>query len=447
MVHVQAFRGLRFDLTKVGDLSDVVAPPYDVIDQRLQAELYARHPHNIVRLILNRPEEGDGAAAPYERAADLLEQWKRTGLLAVDKTPAIYVYHQVFGHDGVPVVRRGFTARIRLEPFGQGGVHPHEETHAKVKEDRLKLTRATATNLSQIFGFFVDEENQVQSMLESAIDDPTPVVATDHLGVQHKLWRVTDEAVIAQVAQQMAERDVYVADGHHRYETACTYRDELQAQQSLDSQHPAQYVSMTLVGSGDPGLIVLPTHRLFRGAPPLSSEDLQRRLAGCFDFEVIGQGIELAERAWAAVRGLDSPSTLGLFTQVDLTWHLASLNPAGERELARLAPEHSPAWRGLGVAVLHELIVKHLLQLTNLPSPRYVHSIDEVVDALHGGDSTGRDATGQAGIQAPFYLAALVQPASLADIQAVSRSQERMPAKSTYFYPKLLSGLVLNPLH
>ena len=446
MVHVQAFRGLRYDLAKVGDLSEVVAPPYDVIDQNLQSELYARHPHNIVRLILNRREEGDGAAAPYERAAELLEQWRRSGFLVVDKTPAIYVYHQVFLHEGVQVVRRGFIARVRLEPFGKGSVHPHEETHAKVKEDRLKLTRATGTNLSQIFGFFLDEQCQVQSTLEAAIDDPTPVVATDHLGVQHKLWRVTQEAVIAQIAQHMAERDVFVADGHHRYETACTYRDELQAQHPLDSQHPANYVSMTLVGSGDPGLIVLPTHRLFRGAPPLTSRDLIQRLAGCFDIAVIGQGIETAKQTWAAVRDLESPSTLGLFTQVDATWHLASLSPAGERELAKLAPEHSPAWRALGVAVLHDLILKHLLQLTNLPSPLYVHSIDEVIQALHQGDSAGRDATGQAGVNAPFHLAALVQPASLADIQTVSRTQERMPAKSTYFYPKLLSGLVLNPL-
>ena len=228
MPEIQAFRGLRYDLGHVGSLSDVVAPPYDVIDAGLQDQLYKKHPANVIRLILNRDEPGDDDAHNrYTRAARFLKNWRSEGLLQLDPNPALYVYHQIFDHAGQQLTRRGFMARVRLERFGEGKIYPHEETHAAAKADRLKLTVACRANLSQIFGLYPDADNAAQEILEQAIIGKTPLEAVDHLGVVHRLWPVTDVKVIGEVAAVLGPRPMFIADGHHRYETACNYRDHL----------------------------------------------------------------------------------------------------------------------------------------------------------------------------------------------------------------------------
>ncbi len=446
MVQIQSFRGLRYDLMRVGNLSDVVAPPYDVIDPQLQNKLYDRHPKNVVRLVLNRREVGDSDDAVYERAAHCLNDWKRDGSLTPDKTAAIYVYHQEFAHEGVAYVRQGFMARVRLEPFGTGQIFPHEQTHASVKEDRLRLTKACRTNLSQIFGFYPDADNDVQKLLESSLNDPTPLEATDHLGIVHKLWQVTHEPTIARVIALMGDRPMYVADGHHRYETACNYRDYIAAQRPLDAEDPVNFVLMMCIGMEDSGLIVLPTHRLFRGAPPIDSLELQKRLGSAFEIMQMGSGASTAQATWAEIQASDDPSSLGLYTAKDDTWSLIQITDHGRELMQQVAIDYSSDWQELGVAILHELVINKLLNFRELPTPRYVHSVDEVVEDLLRGDSAGRDATGQIGTSEPFQLAALVQPATVDDIRRVSSHGERMPAKSTYFFPKLLCGLVFNPL-
>jgi uncharacterized protein (DUF1015 family) len=446
MAHIQAFRGIRYDLARIGDLSDVVAPPYDVIDPQLQDELYDRHPANVVRLILNRREPNDEADAGYRRAASFFRDWIRQGTLTPDKTPALYVYHQEFAHEGRTFVRKGFMARLRLEPFGTGRVYPHEQTHSRAKEDRLKLTKACRANLSQIFGLYPDPSNEVQQTIEAGIGDPTPLVATDHLGVIHRMWQVTDETTIARATALMADKPIFVADGHHRYETACNYREFLSSKGQLDPEHPANFLLTMFVGMDDPGLIVLPTHRLFRGVPALDSIELRSRLDPAFETASIGSSAELGPQVWLEVETADDPATLGVYTARDKTWTLATPSDSGRKLIANAASDRSSDWQSLGVAVLHELVIPKLLQLTNLPSPRYVHSVEEVVEWLHAGDSDGRDATGQAGSNEPFQLAALVRPASVDDIRKISSRGERMPAKSTYFFPKLLSGLVFHSL-
>ena len=227
MPHIQAFRGLRYDLGHVGSLGDVVAPPYDVIDADLQTRLYRQHPANVIRLILNRDEPGDDARSNrYTRAARFLASWRREGVLQTEPDPAVYVYHQQFSHDGQQVTRRGFMCRVRLEPFGQGNIYPHEQTHAAAKADRLKLIRSCRANLSQIFGLYPDPEGTAQDLLETAIVGCTPIEAADHLGVVHRLWPVTDVKVLTDIAAVLSPKPMFVADGHHRYENACNYRDE-----------------------------------------------------------------------------------------------------------------------------------------------------------------------------------------------------------------------------
>jgi hypothetical protein len=246
----------------------------------------------------------------------------------------------------------------------------------------------------------------------------------------------------------MGERPVYIADGHHRYETAIALRDQIaaSADRSLPAEHPANYVLMMLVSMSDPGMLVLATHRLFRGLPPITSDQLRTQLGESFAVELAGSGPDRARSLWEEIELEGDQLTLGLYTSADGQWTLARLTDAGRRRMAQVAGDHSTDWQGLGVSILHRLVIDTLLDTPNLPAPKYVRGIEEVVRGLTHGDEAGRDATGQAGTAGRFELAALVMPATVEHVRSISSHGERMPAKSTYFYPKLLSGLVINPL-
>ena len=433
MPEIQAFRAIRYDLGHVGSLGDVVAPPYDVISPELQDELYRKHPANIVRLILNRVQPGDDDEADnrYIRAKRFLRTWQSEGVLFTEPDPALYVYHQQFTHEGTTTTRHGFMARMRLSRFGDGQVFPHEETMPGPKIDRLMLMTTCKANLSQIFGLYPDENGEAQQILDQAASRLTPVVATDHLGVVNRMWAVTDVRTIAEVAGVIGSRPVFIADGHHRYETACEYREHVYHSGSLSPDHPANFVLMMFVAMEDPGLIVLPTHRLFRGLPAMTSQELAARLAPCFTTRPAGQGPELAPAVWEDIETGSNQGALGLFSQQDQQWLLAELPAAGRTRMAEVAKDHTPEWQALGVSLLHRLLVEDLLGGVDLPKPKYVHLVQEVVEGLQTGE---------------FPLAALVMPATVQHVRAISLGGERMPAKSTYFYPKLLSGLVINPL-
>lgn len=433
MPDLQAFRGLRYDLGHVGDLSNVIAPPYDVISPELQEKLYKLHPANFVRVEWNREEPGDDETNNrYARAAKFLRNWRQEGVMFREAQPVLYVYHQVFTTDGQTHTRRGFMGRCKLERFGQGKIYPHEETMSGPKQDRLNLTRACKANPSQIFGLYPDAQNEAQNLLEAAVAGSPAHEATDHLGVIHRLWNVTDVSVIAQVSRILGPKPLFIADGHHRYETACNYRDELAAAGQLTPDHPANYTLMMFISMTDPGLLVLPTHRLFRGLKPMSSSELIAQLGANFDCKIAGEGSDLASRVWDEIEIEDHQGTIGLHTAQDDRWVLARITPAGQAKMAQISTDHSAAWQGLGVAILHRLLIEDLLGGKNLPKPEYVHNVDEVIHCLDG--------------QETFPLTALVMPATVEHIRVISEHAERMPAKSTYFYPKLVSGLVINSL-
>jgi len=439
MPKISAFRGLRYNLAQVGSLSKVIAPPYDVVDGALQQQLYNNSPYNFIRLELTRKEPGENDPnAVYERAATLFRQWVRDGVLQFEPDAAVYVYHQIFDHEGRTYTRRGFMSRVRLVRFGEGNIYPHEQTHAKAKDDRLRLTRACQANMSQIFGLYPDPTNAAQNLLEAAVSGTAALEAVDHLGVTHRLWPVTDQTLIAQVATLIEDAPMFVADGHHRYETACNYRDELAAQAggSLPSDHPANFVLSMVMSMDDPGLIVLPTHRLLHGVEALDAQELSRRLSVCFDCEPCGTGPESAHTVWKHIEELDDQGAFGFYTAKDNQWTLVTANANTPAKMKEVAPDQSDDWRGLGVAMLHGLIIDKLLGMEGHAKPTYVHLVQEVVDGLNGKLEE----------QLAYQLAALVMPASVDDIRRVSLHNERMPAKSTYFYPKLLSGLVINPL-
>ena len=439
MPSVAPLRGLRYDPKHVGTLSQVIAPPYDVIDAALQTKLYEQHPANVIRLELNREEPGDDERSnKYSRAARFLKEWRAQGVVMQESAAALYVYHQEFEVEGESHVRRGVMARVRLERFGTGNIHPHEETMSGPKQDRLLLTRACKANLSQVFGLYPDPQGEVQTLLDKAVAGQPPVEATDHLGVKSWMWPLTDETVAAKAAGMMGPKPVFIADGHHRYETACNYRDEVAAAYALahegsplPSDHPANFVLMMLVGMSDPGLLVLPTHRLFVKPSVAGAAELVQKLGDCFTTEAAGKGPADAEAVWAKIDAENKQGTLGLYTAGDQAWTLARITAAGKARMEQVAAEHGDAWRNLGVSILHRLVIGELFGAKEIPTPGYVHLVREVVEGLGAGK---------------YPLAALVMPASVEDIRTVSETGERMPAKSTYFYPKLASGLVFNPL-
>jgi uncharacterized protein (DUF1015 family) len=294
-----------------------------------------------------------------------------------------------------------------------------------------------------VFGLYPDPEGEVQAHLDAAVAGQPPVEAIDHLGVRSRMWPMTNEAVAARVAGLMGPKPVFIADGHHRYETACTYRDEVALAYAeahggdpLPSDHPANFVLMMLVGMSDPGLVVLPTHRLFVQPAVATAEQLSTALGDCFSTEPAGVGPAEAENVWLEIEAENDQGTLGFYTAGDQAWTLARITPAGRSRMEQVAADHGAVWRSLGVSILHRLVIDDLLGgreagRSASPTPGYVHLVQEVVEGL----GTGR-----------YPLAALVMPASVEDIRLVSQTGERMPAKSTYFYPKLASGLVFNQL-
>ena len=450
MPEIQAFRGVRYNLGRVGELSDVVTPPYDVIGPELQEHFYQLHPNNFIRIDLNRmlPGDDDETDNRYTRAAHFYKQWRDDGIFTTEADSAVYVYHQEYASEGTTYVRRGFLCRQRVTRFGEGQVFPHEETHPAAKVDRLMLTVVTKANLSPIFGLYPDPECEAQNLLDEAIAGKTPLEVTDHLGVLHRLWPLSDVATVAKLSALMGPKPMFIADGHHRYETACNYRDQIYDSGFLSPEHPANYTLMMCVAMDDPGLIVMPTHRLFRTAdgaattdgvavklPPqqlaMTSDELSAKLQPCFTTRPAGEGPDVATTVWEDIETAGGQDSIGLYTQKDGRWLIATLTDAGKARMAEVAKDHTEAWQSLGVSLLHRLIVDDILGCKDLPKPKYVHLIDEVVEGLRTGE---------------FPLAAVVMPATVEDVRKISMSGERMPAKSTYFYPKLLSGLVINPL-
>lgn len=433
MADIRAFRAHRYDLGRVGTLSDVIAPPYDVIDPALQQALYDRSPHNVVRLILNKELPDDSESNNrYTRSARVLHDWLAEGILTQDSARALYAYHQDFEVEGRTYTRKGFLARVRLEPFGSGRIYPHEETLAGPKADRLKLFHATGMNLSPIFGLYPDAEGEIQSALDRAVARSLPLQATDHLGVVSKLWPVTDQHTVTTVTGLMAPKPVFIADGHHRYETSLRYREELRAAgQALDDESAANFTLMMLVSMSDPGLIILPTHRLVSGVGAMTAETLRTRLGAHFDLELAGTGDAGAKAAWESIEADGGQELLGFGTVADGVWMTGRFK--SPQVMNDLAADHSPAWRGLGVAVLQVLILNKLLTSEggNRPECKYVHLLREVTEAIAAK---------------ACQLAVLVPPATMGHVEQIAGNLEKMPPKSTYFYPKLLSGLVFNSL-
>lgn len=434
MADVRALRGIRYNDEVVGDLAEVVTPPYDVISKEAQAKYYARNPYNVIRLELGEEQVGDNTLNNrYTRAAAALAEWRLQGVLRQDALPGYYLYQQVFSQNGQQYTRTSLLARVRLEPWSSKVVLPHEHTMSKPKDDRLKLLRACATNLSPIMSLYDDPQGRIRRLL-GAYADKAEVQITDEVGEGHRLQHITDPAQIDLIQNFFAERQLYIADGHHRYETALNYREEIREQRrQLHVDDAVQFVLMALVDVDDPGLLVLPTHRLLSGLPTTALRALStEQLARYFTVSELGSGTTsdalLAQMAQAGT----TEAALVLSTG-EQNW-LLRLNEQGRRRMAESG--HSAAWNELDVAVAHTLILEALLgiqteDVTAGSYLRYTRDAQQAVQAVQTGEA---------------QAALLLNATRVRQIRDVSQADDRMPQKSTYFYPKLITGLVMNPL-
>ncbi len=435
-LEVEPFRAVRYAEGAPGGLSRRIAPPYDVISPAQRDALASRDPHNVVELILPQDRPGEDR---YARAGRTWRQWLAEGVLREDAEPALYVLHQRFSWDGEPRLRRGFLARLRLREFADGVVLPHEKTLSGPKADRLALFQEVRANLSPIFSLYPDERGEVDALLAPAVDRlPDAAASGDdgHGPIENRLWRVGDPGVIGRVREAMAARRAYIADGHHRYETALNYAKQADARRP-DPGAPHHFVLSYFCAMSDPGLLILPTHRLLHGLPGFELGRLLAAAGGEFTITPIQEDLKEEEgrsRALAALReaGERRPS----FLAVDRgRAALLSLSPGLRLEGIVELPRSSEV-RGLDVTLLHGLVFQRILGLSPASQERK-ENLDYVKDAA---EAVAAVAAGTA--QAAFLL----NPTRMGQVRSVAEAGEAMPQKSTFFYPKLPSGLVFNPL-
>jgi uncharacterized protein (DUF1015 family) len=421
MADVQPLRALHYDPAVAGPLSDVTAPPYDVIDASQRAALLARSPFNVVAVDLPQPEPG--GADPYATAGQLFESWQLQGALVRDGEPALWAHTQDYtGPDGQRRTRRGFFCRVRLEDYGPGKVRPHERTHPGPKEDRLRLTRATRANISPIFSLYSDPQQAAWAALSPTTNEQAPWgEVTDSDGTVHRLWRVSDPQAIAAVQAATSEAELLIADGHHRYETMQAYAQEVGG----EGEH--SYILMCLVALEDPGLTVFATHRLVSGL------DERRRAALALALERDFDMTEVPIEQIAPSPG-SGPLQLGYFDGRDGRAMRLTLKDQAIADAA--LSDRAPAYRRLDTGVLETLILKNALGLSDddishFNGMFYARDTEEALAMVRSGD---------------YDAAFLVRPTPVAQVRELAAAGENMPPKSTYFYPKLLTGLLFNEL-
>src|SRR5579859_1691566 len=435
MADVQPLRGIRYDSQRAGNLAEMITPPYDVISEEDQARYYGRSPYNIIRLELGRDEADDSTLNNrYTRAAALLAEWRLENILRENETLRYYCYQQVFTREGQAYTRTSLLARVRLEPWDARVVLPHEHTMAKPKSDRLRLMQACATNFSPIMSLYEDPQGRMRRLL-GAYAANAEVQVTDEAQEEHRLQPITDVEQIALIQNFFQERQLYIADGHHRYETALNYRDELRAMRKhLDNDDAANFVLMALIDIDDPGLLVLPTHRLISrlGQDALSALSSQQ-LGRFFTVREMALGDYPPEAPLHMLAQADHTAPSFVICTAEQSW-LVSLNEQGKARMEQSG--HSAAWNNLDVAVAHTLVLEELLRLTpaDLTAGTHVSFTRDARQAL------------QAVRQGEEQVALLLNPTRVRQICDVAEANDRMPQKSTYFYPKLITGLVINPL-
>ncbi|MBI2358342.1 MAG: DUF1015 domain-containing protein [Deltaproteobacteria bacterium] len=432
MARIAPFRGFLYNPNKVHDLARVIAPPYDVISPAERARLGRKSPYNIVHLDLNH--EADA----YQTVARLFEEWQKTNVLVRDETSAIYFLSHRFRCDGETEMERlGFIALTRLEDFSTGTIRPHEHTLAGPKQDRFQLMVACGANLSSIFALYSQPKGLINRMLWERVQGVPPILEVrEDQGGLCRLWRITDSGLISLVQREMQSQPLLIADGHHRYEAALNYRDHLRRErQAWTGQEAFNYVMAYFANMKDEGLVILPTHRLLRDFHPIPFQELEEALQRYFYLEAYPKTSE--GRQWflrALGSGRKRRRLIGVSFKRDPRYLILRLK--NKRIMQRLARDLSAHLRDLDVTVLHLLILEHILKLSAEDQLKegvlsYSQDAEKVLQAVEKEDH-----------QAAFLL----NPTDPEKVLTIALGGERMPQKSTYFYPKLITGLVINKI-
>jgi uncharacterized protein (DUF1015 family) len=423
MATVEPFRGYRYNQKIVGDLKDVVTQPYDKIGLELQEEYYRRSPYNVARVIKNTEKNADPETI-YPDAGRTFREWTETGVLVQDAEPGYYAYFQVFEVEGKTYTRKGLVGLVALE--GPTGVRAHERTLAGPKADRLRLMRATEGNDGQVFMLYPDPDGVLNGVMDRFTSGTPLIEVPDDFGAVHKLWQITDGGAIAEIKRGLEDKDLFIADGHHRYETAVNFMKECRAKGWKPmGVETFTHRMMTLVSMDDPDLVVLPSHRLVRDLPDFQLDRFLEALQEDFEVQQVHtrqalfKGLDIGKK-WTFGLGADGGNRLFVLRLKD--------SSIVDR---RIGGDMSPHWKSLDVTVLHWLILERLLGIDAAKLEAQAH-----VD--YGRDK--EEALDQ--LQGRYQLAFLVKPTSVMDVRAVAAAGERMPQKSTDFYPKLLTGMV-----
>lgn len=428
-MEVSPFRSIRYNQRIVGDLAQVLCPPFDVITPEQQKLYYKKSDYNAIRMEFPEP-----TADRYQRAAITFQQWLKQGVLQADRVPGFYLHDHRFEYSGEMKVRRGLIARVKLEPWGSG-IYPHEETSSKAKSDRLQLMRACRANFSPLFSLYRDSKQKVAPILseaslakpviETSVPSPVKGEGQGEGAEAHILWAITAPGIKRELGKLLSSQPLYIADGHHRYETALTYQQERAKEQSVTGKEGFNYVMMELVEFSDPGLVVLPLHRLVRGIASSILAGLGDQLRSFFALESVplkagsSDASRLPAESCLGILGLQSGSLVVLRKRQDSS--LEAVMP-GNR---------SQTYREFGVSILNHIILGKMLGLTSKENVAYTVDFKEAYQQIKDGK---------------YQLVFLLNPPQPEMVKAVADAQDRMPSKSTYFYPKLPAGLIINPL-
>jgi uncharacterized protein (DUF1015 family) len=440
MAEIKPFMGLIYNPEKVGELSGVMAPPYDVISPKLQDELYSRHPNNVVRLILAKttPEDSTGSDR-YSRAAADFKKWTDTGVLKRDTLPAIYYYTQKYTpKGGKTLTRKGFIALARIEEFGKGKIHAHEQTLSGPKADRLKLMEACGANFSCIFSLYSEPKLTINNLLDSATEGVPPLIdVPDDDGVENRLWRVDEPGLVEKVSEVMSAKALFIADGHHRYETSLNYRNRMKEKNpGHTGEEPYNYVMMFFSNMDDVGMTIWPTHRVIHSIKDFDADAFLAECKKYFNIEEFTYKAEDEPQVREAFLGRLAGTKLtafGLHLRKRDVYYLLTLKSADTMEevFGSSIPE---VFKSLDVTVLHSLVLSKILGITREDQETqknlvYVKSYPDAMAAMADEEN---------------QLVFLLNSTRIGQVKSVAEAGLVMPQKSTYFYPKLLTGLVIN---
>ncbi|MFC1999741.1 DUF1015 domain-containing protein [Chloroflexota bacterium] len=442
MSNVQPFRGLRYNVERIGDISSVISPPYDVISPEEQGLFHGKSPYNVVRLELgeDRPTDSPDKSNKYTRAGDTFRNWLKEGVLIREPVPAFYVLQHCFMQQGIPKSRWGLVARVRLAEESAGGTRPHEVILESRVRDRLNLLHSCPVNISSIMGMVHSEGDGLLSLIAGFAKGTPHLSAVDQQGVTHNMWVVTDGPSLEQISASCADKVIYIADGHHRYETALAHRREQQNASPNNGRDDAyNFVMMALTDVGDPGMVALSAHRLVRLPLYEGLGGLVERLSPLFNLEYLEpSGVSLSDRlkAWLDTLGDRGREALAIGVYGLSEKRLCLLTLRNKSKIRDLLPsKRSEVWKNLDVSILHWVIFRHMMGIDTPQKEeeciKYVRDEEEAINRVDSEEC---------------QLAFLMNPVPLSSVLAVADAGDRMPPKSTYFYPKLPTGLVMNPL-